>query len=46
MLVFFVYIEHGKFQKASFDSNRGGETKSSGSLPSPHPVYAVAKFLK
>ena len=38
-----VYIEHVKFQEASFNSNWDIKRKSFGSIPSPHPLDATEK---
>ena len=48
-ILFFVYIEHVKFQEASFNSSwdiKQWNNKNSGSIPSPHPGHADARNLR
>ena len=45
-ILFFVYIEHVKFQQASFNSNwdiKRWNKKKSGLIPSPHPLSNETK---
>ena len=46
--ILYLYIEYVKFQRLAFIATEilSDETKSSGSIPSPHPVHSFARILK